>query len=69
MKVFWQPAASSENSSEQQSFSVEEVAFPTPMYRALGEALRESGELLPASARKFQGWNVGLLERFELANT
>ena len=68
MKVFWQPAAPSGNSSDQQSFSVEEVVFPAPVYRALSEALRESGELLPASTRKFQGWNVGLLERFELAN-
>ncbi|OCL11743.1 hypothetical protein AOQ84DRAFT_286583, partial [Glonium stellatum] len=69
MKVFWQAVASSENSPEQQSFSVEEVAFPAPVYRALEEALRGSAELLPASARKFQGWSVGLLERFELANT
>jgi len=69
MKVFWQPAASFEDSSEKQSFSVEEMAFPARVYQALRVALRESAELLPTSARKFQGWNVSLLERFELANT
>lgn len=50
---------------DKQSLSVEELGLPAPAYSALREALRESGELLPSSARNFQEWNVGLLERFE----
>lgn len=32
---------------------------------ALGTTLKSSNQLLPASARRFQDWDVGLLERWE----
>lgn len=30
------------------------------------KTLEESQDVLPATARKFQGWDVGLLERFDV---
>lgn len=35
------------------------------MYRSLVEALGKSRLLLPAAARRFQDWDVGILERFD----
>ncbi|KAJ9646598.1 hypothetical protein H2199_002647 [Coniosporium tulheliwenetii] len=60
MKIFWKDAPEKVESS----FSSEELALPSPVFGALRTALRGSAELLPASAREFQDWSVGFLERF-----
>ncbi|KAJ9669333.1 hypothetical protein H2201_000685 [Coniosporium apollinis] len=60
MKIFWKDAPEEVESS----FSSEELALPSPVFGALRTALRGSAELLPASAREFQDWSVGFLERF-----
>ncbi|EON61953.1 hypothetical protein W97_01171 [Coniosporium apollinis CBS 100218] len=60
MKILWKEAVEKAESS----FSSEELALPSPIFGALRAALGGSAELLPASARKFQNWQVGLLERF-----
>lgn len=68
MKVFWQsisPTSDQRESLEQQSFSVEEVVFPKHVFGKLQEALEDARHLLPASARRFREWEVGLLERFD----
>jgi hypothetical protein len=68
IKVFferqtWQPL----KPGEAESASIEDVEFPEDLYEELDKALQESQKLLPPTARKFQGWEVGLLERFEVA--
>ena len=63
MKIFWLPASESKEDVNN-SFSVEDVQLPPVPFRALRNALVESAELLPESSKKFQEWNVGLLERF-----
>jgi hypothetical protein len=68
VKVFyqrqtWQPL----KPGEPESASIEDVEFPQNLYEELDEALSGSQRLLPPTARKFQGWDVGLLERFEVA--
>lgn len=67
MKVFfrkqtWQPL----QPGESESASVEEVEFPEDLYEELEDALRLSQRLLPPTTKKFQGWDVGLLERFDV---
>ncbi|KAF9633706.1 hypothetical protein BFW01_g4600 [Lasiodiplodia theobromae] len=73
MKVLWKPAPAQNGESTQsaagqaldrQSLSTEDLSLPLPAFDALKEGLEESGRWLPASARTFQEWNVGLLERF-----
>jgi hypothetical protein len=51
---------------EPESASIEDVAFPAELYEELEKSLDESQDVLPATARKFQGWDVGLLERFDV---
>ena len=59
----WQPL----KPGEAESASIEDVEIPGDLYEELDKALQESQRLLPPTARKFQGWDVGLLERFEVA--
>ncbi|CAN9235867.1 unnamed protein product [Alternaria alternata] len=51
---------------EPESAQVEDVEFPEELYEELKGALERSQRLLPPTAKKFQGWDVGLLERFEV---
>ncbi|KAF2627851.1 hypothetical protein BU25DRAFT_340607 [Macroventuria anomochaeta] len=51
---------------EPESATVEDVEFPRELFEELGNSLDESQDVLPATARKFQGWDVGLLERFDV---
>jgi hypothetical protein len=67
LKVFyqsqtWQPL----KPGEPESASIDDVEFPADLYAELDAALRGSQRLLPPTARKFQGWHVALLERFEV---
>jgi hypothetical protein len=67
MKVFyqeqtWQPL----KLGEPESATIEDVEFPEELFFELGNILRESQKVLPPTARKFHGWEVGLLERFEV---
>ncbi|KAF2792235.1 hypothetical protein K505DRAFT_326309 [Melanomma pulvis-pyrius CBS 109.77] len=70
MKVFYQHQTFAlPKAGEQESASIEDVEFPGGLYEELERGLRESGGLLPVSARQFQGWEVGLLERFDVGET
>lgn len=69
MKVFyqkqtWQPL----RPGEPESATEEDVEFPKDLYDELDGALVQSQRLLPPTTRKFQGWNVALLERFSGAD-
>jgi hypothetical protein len=68
MKIFYKTISNSKEVLEKNSFSHEQLLFPDNVFAALRRALEESMELLPVSARKFQEWNVGLLERFDEAD-
>ncbi|KAF2132633.1 hypothetical protein P153DRAFT_283337, partial [Dothidotthia symphoricarpi CBS 119687] len=65
MKVFykrqtWRPI----RPGEVESASVEDVEFPGSLFGEVERVLGESRDVLPVGAREFQGWDVGLLERF-----
>lgn len=49
-----------------ESATIEDVEFPLELYEDLQKSLYESQNIIPATARKFQGWDVGLLERFDV---
>jgi hypothetical protein len=67
MKVFYQPQTWQPlKPGEPESASIEDVEFPEELFRELDDVLARSQSLLPPTARKFQGWQVGLLERFDL---
>jgi hypothetical protein len=51
---------------EPESATIEDVEFPAELYEELEKSLNESQEVLPATARKFQDWDVALLERFDV---
>jgi hypothetical protein len=69
MKVFyqqktWQPL----KPGEPENASIEDVEFPEELFQELRNALDDSQKVLPPTARKFQGWEVGLLERFDASD-
>lgn len=65
MKVFYQSQTwSLPAPGEPESATTEDISFPQELYEHLKQALKSSQRLLPATARRFQGWEVGLLERF-----
>lgn len=51
---------------EPESATIEDVEFPQELYEELEKSLDDSQDVLPATARKFQEWDVGLLERFDV---
>lgn len=61
-KQTWRPL----KPGEPESTTIEEVEFPEELYGELESSLDESQDVLPATARKFQEWDVGLLERFDV---
>ncbi|KAI4917595.1 uncharacterized protein J4E92_008989 [Alternaria infectoria] len=67
MKVFYQKQTwQALKPGEPESASIEDVEFPLELYEELEKGLERSQKLLPPTAKKFQGWDVGLLERFEV---
>ena len=61
-KQIWTPL----RPGEPESATIEDVEFPQELYEQLEKSLDDSQDVLPATARKFQGWDVGLLERFDV---
>lgn len=44
--------------------SLEELELPSMIFQALSTALTHSNQMLPLSARRFNEWTVGLLDRY-----
>ena len=65
-KVMWKHdnATGSGDLLNQQSLSEGELEVQETELEVLQACLLRSADLMPASARKFQEWNVGLLHRF-----
>ncbi|KAF2682438.1 hypothetical protein K458DRAFT_307079 [Lentithecium fluviatile CBS 122367] len=69
MKVFykrqtWAPL----KPGEVETVDVEDVVFPTGLFEEFVRVLGRSRMVLPEGARRFQGWEVGLLERFDVGD-
>ena len=65
MKVFWKAITAEGAKTLMDSNGVEEVLLPNEAIDEIMDCLRTSSYHLPPSARKFQEWDVGLLERYE----
>lgn len=66
MKIFYKHQAYTPlRPGDPEPAHIEDVAFPPDLYEELDSALQLSQRVLPATARKWGEWNVGLLERFD----
>lgn len=65
MKIFYQEVDQPLKLLDENSTSLEELALPKTEMRSLKTLLNEVKEILPASARTFQEWQVGLIDRHE----
>ncbi|KAL8641571.1 MAG: hypothetical protein Q9226_008617 [Calogaya cf. arnoldii] len=63
MKIYYKIVQNPEELLEQQSLKVDELQLPIEVFQALRSDIKFSTQLLPVPARKFQDWDVGLLER------
>ncbi|KUJ08548.1 uncharacterized protein LY89DRAFT_676949 [Mollisia scopiformis] len=65
MKVLWKLITDVESLALIDSGKAEDVKLPADAVAEIETCLRDSARFLPPSARMFQGWNVGLLERYQ----
>ena len=65
MKVFYKDIENPMAMLDENSSTLEELRLPSPLLAEFEEALRDGTNLLPQSARKFQDWNVAILDRYE----
>ena len=63
MKIYYKIVQNSEELFEQQCLNIDELQLPIEVVQTLHSEIKSSTQLLPAPARKFQDWDVGLLER------
>ncbi|KAF1999435.1 hypothetical protein P154DRAFT_600959 [Amniculicola lignicola CBS 123094] len=65
MKVFYKEQTyTTPQSGDPESALIEDVEIEDEVFEELGKTLAESKGVLPEGARRFQEWDVGLLERF-----
>lgn len=65
MKVLWKPISNAESSTLIDNSKAEDIKLPADAVTEIEKCLRDSARFLPPSARIFQGWNVGLSERYQ----
>lgn len=63
MKVYYKYISNPNKILENESSKVDELRLPADAMRSFSSSLHASNSLLPVSARRFQEWSVGLLER------
>ncbi|OAL25346.1 hypothetical protein AYO22_05223 [Fonsecaea multimorphosa] len=65
MKVFYKSLPHPEEFLDGAGSNCEELVVPNEDFCEFEQTLKESTDILPPSARKFQDWDVGLLDRWE----
>jgi hypothetical protein len=65
MKVFYKHLPNPEEFLDKNGSNCEELVVPRDDLTDFAQTLEQSTEILPDSARKFQDWQVGLLDRWE----
>ncbi|ERF71020.1 hypothetical protein EPUS_03300 [Endocarpon pusillum Z07020] len=65
LKIFYQNAEDPQKLLDEHQASFEELPLPASVFDSLKNVLIESTEFLPPSARKFQDWTIGLIDRYE----
>ena len=64
MKIFYKDVDNPQELLHNNQTSMEELELPSTSLADFRAALVNSTSLLPGSARKFQDWQVGLLDRY-----
>jgi hypothetical protein len=65
LKLFWNQVDEKSAMALQNREDTEELSLPVEAIEKIARTLQASAGFLPPSARKFQTWDVGLLERYE----
>jgi hypothetical protein len=65
MKVFWKKVTLETAENLAEGNGVEEILLPSEAICEIESCLRSTSLFLPPTARKFQNWDVGLLDRYE----
>lgn len=65
MKIFYKPIDAPAAEKLLENGNAEEVFLHVEAVQEIVRCLKASAEFLPSSGRRFQSWDVGLLERFE----
>ena len=65
VKLFWNFVEEAAAMKLQDREDTEELSLPIEAVEEIAACLQASVNILPPSARAFQGWNVGLLKRYE----
>ncbi|EPE36587.1 hypothetical protein GLAREA_08750 [Glarea lozoyensis ATCC 20868] len=65
VKLFWNHVDEKAAIELQDREDTEELSLPVEAIEELSACLQNSANILPPSARRFQTWNVGLLDRYE----
>ena len=63
LKIYYKSILSTTKAIEREGSKAYEIQLPSSAFKILQSALDTSNRLLPVSARQFQAWRVGLLER------
>lgn len=62
MKIFYQSVSEPSSLAEKQFMVMDELRLPDYVLHSLHANLKATGNFIPVTARKFQEWDVGLLE-------
>jgi ubiquitin-protein ligase E3 D len=65
LKIFYQKTYDAQKLLDEHQASLEELRLPKLIFEPFKQALIDSTDLLPPSARKFQEWTIGLIDRYE----
>ena len=63
LKIFYKTVSEPAPTLEKQGMKLEELVLPDYVVHILHTELTASTDILPSSTKKFQDWEVGLLER------
>ena len=69
LKIFYQDTEDSQKLLDEHQVSLEELPLPASVFESFKNVLIESTEFLPPSARKFQDWTIGLIDRYERSSS
>ena len=65
MKIFYRVVNDPAEMLDKYQTSLEEIFLPAEILEDFHKSLVQSTTMLPPAARKFQEWQVGLLDRYE----
>jgi ubiquitin-protein ligase E3 D len=65
MKIFYKEVDDPLKLLDEHSTTLEELALPETEFHSVQQTLEDVKDILPASARTFQDWQVGLIDRHE----